>query len=216
MGGPGSGRRSYNNAKRTTNEHQSIDIRRWHREGLLRPNTFFYWEWRRYGKVNAYISARVEPRKLTLTYRQKQADGNWRFVSHPVHIDHSTCNYGGQRPWFICPTNGCGRRVAILYWAETFACRDCHNLAYQCQREVFDDRATRRVEKIRSKLGWEPGIFGLDGFKPKGMHEITYLRLMIQHDYFLRRSLAGIAKRLNLQSDIATSTIMRGLNEYSV
>ena len=71
---------------------------------------------------------------------------------------------------FICPAAGCGRRVAILYGGGIFACRHCHQLAYFSSREDAGDRAARRrAERLRARLGWEPGILNGEGGKPKWM-----------------------------------------------
>jgi hypothetical protein len=71
-------------------------------------------------------------------------------------------------------------------------------LAYPSQRETYDDRAARRADRIRDKLGWEPGILSGDGLKPKGMHWNTFERLTAQHDSFVQVSLTGFAARLNI------------------
>lgn len=88
--------------------------------------------------------------------------------------------------------------MAILYGGEIFACRHCHKLAYQSQREPGYDRAARRADKIRERLKWEPGILNGSGDKPKGMHWKTYHRLALQQCAFADKSLAGIAAKLNL------------------
>ena len=121
----------------------------------------------------------------------------WEDESYPVHVDWTACNLGGQRPWFLCPARGCGRRVAILYGSGIFACRNCYQLAYPSQRETRDDRALRRADRIRAKSGWESGIGNGWGPKPKGMHWHTFDRLTAQHDAFVRISLAGLAARLD-------------------
>jgi hypothetical protein len=56
----------------------------------------------------------------------------------------------------------------------------------------------RRGDRIRDKLGWEPDILNVDGWKPKGMHWNTFERLTAQHDGLVRTSLAGMAAQLNL------------------
>jgi len=56
----------------------------------------------------------------------------------------------------------------------------------------------RRADRIRDKLGWEPGILNGNGRKPKGMHWNTFERLNAQHDAFVQVSLAGMAAKLNL------------------
>ncbi len=57
-----------------------------------------------------------------------------------IGLEWTPCNYGGSRPWFMCPGEGCGRRVAILYGPTLpLLCRLCRNLVYESQR-----RATRK------------------------------------------------------------------------
>jgi len=66
----------------------------------------------------------------------------------------TACNFGGSRPWFVCP--GCDQRAAILYWDEEdmpageLLCRRCLDLGYRSQREDEIDRAKRRIEKAHS------------------------------------------------------------------
>ena len=50
-------------------------------------------------------------------------------------------------------------------------------LVYECQRETDDDRAARRADTIRRRLGWGAGIANPEGGKPKGMHLRTFVRL---------------------------------------
>ena len=86
--------------------------------------------------------------------------------------------------------------VAILYSGAIFACRRCYRLAYRCQREDSYSRAMRRVNKIRHRLGWEPGILNNRGWKPKGMHWDTFDRLTAQHDALVTKSLAEMARQI--------------------
>jgi hypothetical protein len=199
MGGMGSGRHWHSGAKDTTDDYRSIDVRRWKRDGLLTPNQFFGWQWSRHGDIVASITVRTEPDRVILTYRQRNGGKEWEDKSYPVYLDRTACNLGGERPWFLCPAHGCGRRVAILYGGSIFACRHCYQLAYPSQRETDYDRAARRAERIRNKLGWEPGILNPKGWqKPKGMHWSTFERLNKEHDAFVQTSLEGIANHMNL------------------
>ncbi len=198
MGGMGSGRRWHFGANDTTDDYRSIDVRRWRRDGLLAPHQSFGWQWSRHGEVVASILARTEPGRVILAYRQRSGGEDWQHERYPVHLDWTACHLGGQRPWFLCPARGCGRRVAILYGGAIFACRHCYQLAYPSQRETWDDRAARRADRIREKLGWEPGILNARGWKPKGMHWNTFERLTSQHDAFVRISLTGMAEQLHL------------------
>ena len=105
-----------------------------------------------------------------LIYRHRRNGEEWQDENHPVYLDWTPCNFGGHRHWFLCPARGCGWRVAIIYGGGIFACRRCYQLVYASQRETPDDRAARRANIIRERLGWEPGILNPEGWeKPKGM-----------------------------------------------
>ncbi len=84
------------------------------------------------------------------------------------------------RPWFRCPREGCGRRVAILYGLEDteshpeWACRGCLDLCYPVERENHAERAIRRMNKARANLG--------TGYeKPKRMRHETFVRLGVKY-----------------------------------
>lgn len=114
---------------------------------------------------------------LTMEYDCWTASGDQKHVSEVIMLDWTKCNYGGVRPWFICPGAGCGRRVGKLYMVGMlFRCRHCHDLAYDCQRETRQDRIVRRVQKIRMQLGGTADTFSPFPWKPKGMHWKTYWR----------------------------------------
>lgn len=70
----------------------------------------------------------------------------------------------------------------MLFGGAVFACRQCHQLAYQSQREGLSDRAARRAERIRKKLDWPAGILNGEFDKPKGMHWRTFHRLCQEQD----------------------------------
>jgi anti-anti-sigma factor len=77
-------------------------------------------------------TARTECGRLVLPHLQK----NNSYLQNPeygVAIQWTTCHSGGKRPWFVCPAQNCGRRVAILYGGSVFACRHCYRLAYPSQ-----------------------------------------------------------------------------------
>lgn len=198
MGGFGSGRHWRPSAKGTTDAYQRLDVRHLQRKGLLERGRSFTWQWSRDGETLATIDIRTEPDQVILSYRHRLGEAEWKREEYPVRLEWTPCAYGGRRAWFICPAQGCGRRVAILYCGAIFACRHCYQLAYPCQRETNDDRVMRRAERIRHRLGWEPGIMNPDGSKPKGMHWRTFVRLQAEHNRLVWNWLAGSMERFGL------------------
>lgn len=196
MGGFGSGRRQ--GGKSTTSDMRAFDVRRLQRAGLLTPGRAFVWHWTCNDETLASIQVRTEVDRMILSYRTQRNGDEWQPMEYPVNLEWTPCHLGGRRVWFLCPTKECGRRVAILFGGAVFACRHCHKLAYYCQRETDDDRAMRRAETIRRRLGWEAGIANPEGRKPKGMHWRTFKRLKAEHDAFAIASWTGITKRMEL------------------
>ena len=80
-----------------------------------------------------------------------------------------------------------------------FACRHCRQLAYASSREDAGGRATRRADRLRARLGWEPGILNGEGGKPKWMRWRTFERLATEHDHFVGESLAVMALRFGIK-----------------
>jgi hypothetical protein len=199
MGGMGSGR-GYQGGKATTSGCYQLDVRKLQRAGALTASASFGWHWSRNGESVASIQARAEERPRDPELQSQERRRDWQAMDYPVRLEWTACTLGGRRAWFLCPANGCGRRVALLYLggAGIFACRHCYRLAYACQRETADDRAMRRADNIRERLGWQAGIANPSGGKPKGMHWRTFERLTAEHDAFVGVSLAGMAARLGL------------------
>lgn len=188
MGGPGSGRGWRCDSRPTTDEYLSLDVRFLARKGMLRPGAFGVWQWKRCEQPMGSISTRAEPGRVLLIYRHRQEGGDWKDESYPVFIERTPCHFGGDRPWFVCPAAGCGRRVAILYGGGIFACQRCHKLAYGSTREDEGDRAVRAANRLRMRLGWKSGILNERGDKPKWMRWATFERLAAQHDRFAART----------------------------
>ena len=114
-------------------------------------------------------------------------------MKEPASLKRTACNFGGERPWFICPGVRCGRRVAILYGpGKHFLCRHCYDLRYESQREDRASRALRRAQNIRKRLGGSANMLELFPEKPKGMHWRTYNRLFREHHVAETEQLAGM------------------------
>ena len=160
MGGTVSGQYG---GRPTTEACRSLDVNRLHREGCLRPGWSATLHWSLDGHTVASIRMCASQGRLILSYRYRYDDDEWQDVEEPVSIVWTPCHFGGSRPWFLCPgvVNGvsCGRRVGKLYGpGRYFLCRHCYRLAYQSQREQPHERALRRANNIRMRLGGDPGM----------------------------------------------------------
>ena len=92
---------------------------------------------------------------------------------------------------------GCGRRVAVLYGGNVYACRHCHQLAYKTQREQSHDRAGSKADKLRDRLQWEAGILNGNGIKPKEMHWATFDLLEEEHDALVNQAMAEVIAKFD-------------------
>lgn len=195
MGGIGSGRRPSYAGKATTEDSLPLDICRLERAGVLAPGRVCTWQWTVNDRVHATIGIRAGALNIALSYNCTAFGRAAEAISQTISLESTPCALGGHRRWFTCPT--CNRRVAVLYIAgRLFACRGCKGLAYASQGESDEDRAARRANRIRRRLGWTPGILNGPGTRPKGMHRRTYQRLHAEHEAFVRVTLAGMARKL--------------------
>jgi len=184
MGGFGSGRPS--GSSRTRVEAcRALDADRLHKAGCLRAGWAGGWQWTGDGEEVASVNLRAEHDRLHLTYRVRVGGGAWEDVAETVGLVRVPCPFGGARPYFVCPggMNGaaCGRRVTRLHGAgREFLCRHCHRLAHASQSEDEWERALRRANKIKQRLGGAPGLVAPGPPKPRGMRLRTYARLLDQ------------------------------------
>jgi hypothetical protein len=195
MGGFGSGRRRDIQTNRRAEHCPALDVRRLHRDGLLRPGQSYPYHWKRNGERAASINMTVAADRVILSYQRLIAGAAWRSERYPVLLEWSSCNYGGRRPWFRCPAQDCGRRVSVLYLRGTFACRRCHQLAYASQRIQAWERALAQAQAIRERLGGTASMYEPFPQRPKGMHWRTYYELRRQHDEANAHSWPGWLRR---------------------
>ena len=206
MGGMGSGRR-YQSGRSTTEDYRRLDVRALHKAGMLAAGHGGMWNWYSRGTLRASIHVQAEEARVILNYQAKE-NGELRNCNYPVFLNWTPCQYGGARPWFLCPARGCRRRVAILYGGAVFACRHCYRLAYESQRVRDYDRLAGRADNIRRRLGWPVGILNATpGTKPKGMHWRTFEKLTAEHDALVGASLAGMSEHLG--------RVTRGLSRHA-
>jgi hypothetical protein len=181
MGGFGSGRPS-GGGKVTAEACRSIDVNRLRREGVLSAGWYGGWEWKRNGEQVSSISIRGGDDRIVLSYRSRIGSEEWQDVEEPIPIRWMPCRFGGRRPYFVCPgiVNGvaCSRHVVKLYCAgRYYLCRHCYRLTHASRNEDSCHRALRRANKIRMRLGGEPGDEAIIPGRPKGMWRKTYDRL---------------------------------------
>ena len=188
MGGAGSGAYYRLGSKDRAEDHLSVDVRRWRRRGLLEPGASFTASWNRHLGESS-IGVRVlgapgEPAAAVRLSYSWGSPGEKEDVAYGVPLEWTACNFGGARPWFVCPGRRCGRRAALLYLGGPhFLCRECQDLSYASQRERGGSvAALHRCQRIRTKLGGSPNTSKPFPEKPKGMHLKTYQRLHEEHE----------------------------------
>lgn len=160
--------------KRTTNQMHTLDIRRLN--SRLTPGASLGWQWSSHSQAS--LNLKVSTDSVTLTYRRREADGNWKSVEYPIRLTRTPCNFGGSRTWWLCPH--CGRRVAVLYGGCIYACRNCYDLTYKSTRTASNSKHFARANKVRERLGWGGCVASPMGDRKRGMHKTTYLRLLTQ------------------------------------
>ena len=170
--------------KATADGCSRLDVNALHRKGALRPGAWCELRWSRGGEETASIGTLAQQDGVQLVYEVVDRRTEEREVlRYLVRLTWTDCNYGGQRPWFICPNQYCGQRVRTLYLrGRHFLCRRCHNLAYESQRESPKDRALTRAQDIRRRLGGSANMLEPFPPKPPRMHWRTYERLWERHE----------------------------------
>ena len=194
MGGLGSGDHPHLDAKRTTSRFLALDVRRCARDGALEPGSAktYVWEFRddRRTTVDMY----AEQNQVVLSYVHPERD-----FETTIDIIQTPCHLGGTRAWFLCPTDGCGRRVAVVYLNRVFACRHCHALAYESTRAVLIQRQLNRLNEIRRRLGWPPGLSNFRGERPKWMRWKTFVYLIAERLNAERVVIQTLMKKIDLR-----------------
>ena len=191
MGGSGSGNFYRFDSKTLTEHCISIDVRQLNRKGRLAPGQRYSWKW----TDGNNIMIETKSCAIELDYKIS-CDGEIKKINYEVPLTWTSCNYGGKRPWFICPGKGCGRRVAKLFSRHGyFLCRNCHDLGYLSQREGKDSRLLYKAQRIYRRLGVNNRDDLYSTPKPKGMHQTTYDRLVEEAHELEFESLRAAAMR---------------------
>ena len=195
MGGSGSGNWYRFDSKTLAENCLSIDVRQLSRKGCLEPGQRHSWKW----SDGSNIVIETKPEAIELFYGISRNEQPREDVHIEVPLSWSSCNYGGKRPWFICPGKGCGRRVAKLYSMHGyFLCRHCHDLVYSSQREGKETRLMYKAQRIYRRLGVHDRDDPYSTSRPKGMHHLTYDRLVEKAQELESESIRAAAMRFRL------------------
>ena len=171
MGGYGSGRTEW---RAKAERALKLDISQLKKRDCLKPGYTFTWRWTWTSGDSSSINITTRESALELNYRVKNPGEDWQDQNQHIALTYTECNYGGTRPWFICPQ--CSRRVGVLYSRCLFLCRHCTNVAYTSKSENLPDRMLRKANKIRDRLGADYGVHNIIR-RPKGMNWDNFWRL---------------------------------------
>ena len=207
MGGLGSGRRK-NRARKTVECFWMLDVNQLSEMGCLRPGCSSTCRWI-VGNEVVSLNVRAEAERLSLSYTVRVGNGEWEDIVETIPIIHRHCRFGGSRAYFICPGPGdsadCGRRVIKLHLSRRyFLCRHCNQLAYASQYEQQWERALRRANKLKQRLGIGVGIDEPLPDKPRGMWVRTYgtlLNEILQAEILAYEAQANMFNQLLAQVD---------------
>ncbi len=128
------------------------------------------------------------PTHLRLAYTVTPSEGDPTEYDYRIPLEYTPCNFGGVRPWFRCPADGCGERVGTLHRPpelDLFACRKCYELGYLTSRRSGDELKTAELRYKRAFAKADvknrrshPNNAPHWPTKPKGMHGETFASLL--------------------------------------
>lgn len=201
MGGVGSGLLRHLDRRPLTTDLLPLDIRALAHLLDFRFSCDATCTWTVQGEVVGSAGMKAGAGVLVLSYQFVKSENERSKVSASVPLVWSRCTLGGERPWFLCPEVGCGRRVAILYCGADLLCRRCLGLSYPSQREAVPARAHRRATRIRQRIEGRGGNVGSAIPKrPKGMHRETFYRVRVEHHRWMALYFSVAMKRLEVLS----------------
>jgi len=201
MGGYGSGRRG---TKLKVEDGLTISSTWLYQKGFFKEGYNGTMSWSRKNFVGesitfSSIGCLYLKGTLTLAYIFKNEN-----VNPSIRIDWTGCNFGKERPWFICPN--CHRRVEKLHLVCTkdFLCRTCNHLTYESCNKSKDlsYRYSEKAKNLRLQAGAENSCL-LSPFpkKPKNMHWYTYIDLVNEYNKYYLLAFEALKVKTRSQSD---------------
>ena len=176
MGGFGSGGHN-SKGQRIVEGQYWIDASDLKRRGLCRTGNVSHLYWNGSdGKKGPSLKVIGGEDSITLAYAWRRGDAPWQDHQERIALQHQPRHFGGTETYFLCPK--CARTAKRLYGGGVrYLCRACHGLVHASTQERPGNRATRKNQKLRRKLGVEIGLGDWIGPKPKGMHTRTFERM---------------------------------------
>lgn len=146
------------------------------------------------GRIN-YTINKTEM-NIELDYKiRKPGEEDWNKINYTIPITKTSCHYGNNRYWFVCPMYKrglyCGKRVAKMYlspYNNYFVCRNCLNLSYQSRNENYNGvygpiKKVFDIEEKIEKLEREIKIYHRNGRPTKKALQLEKLNNQLR--YFL-------------------------------
>jgi hypothetical protein len=142
-------------AKKTCEESKALSIAFLNSQGFFSGvNKSGLITWRSFrGESTVWISFCLSGETyMRVRYALTDLHGNQSEYDYNIRLTTTSCNFGGVRYWFVCPSvkNSvqCSRRVGVIYIdRKYFACRCCHRLTYSSQHKYSSRRLSRLIER---------------------------------------------------------------------
>lgn len=175
VGGYGSGGR--NKRHDHLEGRRRISVSNLRRHGLMRTGALSSFSWTdNWKRPTGSIQIVGGPDFVTLVYSVRSGDAEaWRHIEDQVAFARVPKSFGGEQIYMFCPK--CGRRaLELALGQERFRCRICLRLVHGSSQQSPTDRAMRRANKLKLRLGAEPGLDSFYG-RPKHMRLRTFERI---------------------------------------
>ncbi len=174
MGGFGSGRRR-RSRRAVVEDAFRLDAQELGRGGRLEDGRSARFVFAAGGRATDTLELEPDDWAITCRFTRRRPGRADEVAQYAIEISRTDCNFGGTRPWFLCPRIGCRRRVSALFFDTPYlSCRVCARLGYRTQMQKSAVRGVERAKKIRAALGGRPGLVHPFPPRPKGMHRRRY------------------------------------------
>jgi len=208
MGGLGSGNWQTPSMRPRVGQFRAIDIHDVSYRGRLRLGMTFNLPVR---TPDISLDIRVRGNSVLAEYVGGTGDPLLRAWS--LRTTATDQHFGGERIWFRCP--GCGGRVRFLYVGIHYiGCRQCLRLLYPSQYENDIGRGFSRLRKATGRLRLD-AFLQSNSAKPKGMHAVTFIRLLERQRAEQERLREMVARRFAMPLEPLTiSPLYNSLSAY--